>query len=427
MKINDNIIYEKTEEAKLKSNSGNFKEAEKILMDLLKTIKGATLFQAGIILKLAHNAENQGDDTKVIYYCDFLLNLYSGNRLEFHKMRELYDLLGTNLIIKAGAHIRLKEFQSAVDAYNNIIDLFKNATNDVELYNLLFSYHGLGNLQAAHSQSKPEGSKERIRLLRMARSNFKKVLQIDSEYFPAYTHLGLVYWQLGDSEKSELMYEKAISIPIRKEKKKFPEDNIVYQYRRFDEYCLKNIISGKIFLNNPKNFNDPFDCPVFRGNNYRKNPSFSHVIDKVRITCFSKTKDSILLWSHYADSHKGICIGYRINEKYIINNNLHFGEIIYQEQNLIKKSINEFKGLLNDTFFIKNKVWKYENECRLIGYDLESSSLPAPEIESITFGIDFPESDRKVIRQIFKDRNDIKIYKVIQNDEDLINMIIEKI
>ncbi len=30
--------------------------------------------------------------------------------------------------------------------------------------------------------------------------------------------------------------------------------------------------------------------------------------DSLLVSCFSETCDSILMWSHYADSHKGVCI-----------------------------------------------------------------------------------------------------------------------
>jgi Protein of unknown function (DUF2971) len=32
--------------------------------------------------------------------------------------------------------------------------------------------------------------------------------------------------------------------------------------------------------------------------------------DALRVGCFSERRDSILMWSHYADHHRGICIEY---------------------------------------------------------------------------------------------------------------------
>lgn len=50
--------------------------------------------------------------------------------------------------------------------------------------------------------------------------------------------------------------------------------------------------------------------------------------DKILISCFSKRNDSILMWSHYADSHKGVCI------EYDITNDKNFAEVMYSKKKL---------------------------------------------------------------------------------------------
>jgi hypothetical protein len=50
---------------------------------------------------------------------------------------------------------------------------------------------------------------------------------------------------------------------------------------------------------------------VFNGTNEQAGRTFNAGARKaLRVSCFSERKDSLRMWSHYADSHKGICIEY---------------------------------------------------------------------------------------------------------------------
>ena len=87
-----------------------------------------------------------------------------------------------------------------------------------------------------------------------------------------------------------------------------------------------------------------------------------------RVLCLSKNKDSILMWSHYAQNHTGIAIGFDKNYRFIKN----ACEIQYSEnpQNIegrILKDLcannqakNEYVALL----LTKYIDWQYENEVR---------------------------------------------------------------
>ena len=94
------------------------------------------------------------------------------------------------------------------------------------------------------------------------------------------------------------------------------------------------------------------------------------------LSCFSLRNDSILMWSHYAESHTGICLKYEIEDK-------NFGKVKYTK----RKKTFELTKLLelvlgydflnieideeDKTFlfvvkplFAKSKEWKYEKEVR---------------------------------------------------------------
>lgn len=85
-------------------------------------------------------------------------------------------------------------------------------------------------------------------------------------------------------------------------------------------------------------------------------------------TCFSETYDNILMWSHYADQHRGCCIAFKSNHLKVPP----FAEIQPVEY------VDERPRLWDDDIqsqldlpFKKNSMWSYEREWRLV--------LPAKE------------------------------------------------
>ena len=94
------------------------------------------------------------------------------------------------------------------------------------------------------------------------------------------------------------------------------------------------------------------------------------------IKCFSTLNDSTLMWAHYADANKGICIEYDFNTlKNNIQKSMLF-PVLYTEdplslQDLFEDNKREIAEYPVDTAVLcsalnKNKVWKYEQEWRIV-------------------------------------------------------------
>ena len=98
-------------------------------------------------------------------------------------------------------------------------------------------------------------------------------------------------------------------------------------------------------------------------------------------TCFSKRNDSILMWSHYANSHEGVCIEYERPET------LDFMDVLYNKKRpkikleelisfMCALSIigSDYNPLLDtqlsiktvSPFLTKSIDWKYEEEVRCV-------------------------------------------------------------
>lgn len=98
------------------------------------------------------------------------------------------------------------------------------------------------------------------------------------------------------------------------------------------------------------------------------------------ITCFSKNMKNLLMWAHYANSHKGICLGFDINENtlhdFILNSdniNLMLKKVIYREDRphikIFNDSNSNFSKQFTEAILTKDTIWRYEEEYRLIAHN----------------------------------------------------------
>jgi len=109
------------------------------------------------------------------------------------------------------------------------------------------------------------------------------------------------------------------------------------------------------------------------------------------ICCFSAEVDNPLMWSHYADQHKGIVIGYNLerNPKPELNKIEYGGDRTLQTNVVVKALLDNdvtAQEVLNTKALLqKAQLWEYENEWRLFGNQgIQDSPLKMTEI---TFGM----------------------------------------
>jgi len=87
---------------------------------------------------------------------------------------------------------------------------------------------------------------------------------------------------------------------------------------------------------------------------------------KVRLCSFSERSDSAIMWSHYADHHKGICVEYDFRKS---NQEIEYLYPIFYTDNLFEyrffvrpRSVNQFAY----ASIQKGLDWQYEKEWRII-------------------------------------------------------------
>jgi len=76
------------------------------------------------------------------------------------------------------------------------------------------------------------------------------------------------------------------------------------------------------------------------------------------------------MWSHYSDSHKGICIGFNWNKLFFIFNHtpIHAEKVIYPKNNQYPEwnPFVEDSQIIDKMFFSKSLDWEYEDEWRIV-------------------------------------------------------------
>ncbi len=172
----------------------------------------------------------------------------------------------------------------------------------------------------------------------------------------------------------------------------------------------------------------------------------NEIIQKVKdarnnalISCFSKRYDSILMWSHYGDKHKGICIEFDRPEKDFIDVKYSKKRCKFDLEDTTRRvlgymlsneevDVND-KGLIrciSEPFIVKSLDWQYEEEVRcilspnsegvIVGDELSLYTMPT-RITKIYIGckVDTKSNEYEELLRIANERN-IEIVKLTESE-----------
>ena len=221
-------------------------------------------------------------------------------------------------------------------------------------------------------------------------------------------------------------------------------DGIMYKYCSFE--TLKLIIENQnLFYSTALDFNDPFELPteqmeiyddytyiekfVVNGsseevkekilNNFKKDSfqfykrninSWNKMKEDFGISCFSKSPLINLMWSHYSDKHKGVCIGFNFN-KYEqplspIQMPVRYIKSLetYDYLNMLNENIGDI--FMYNWLLTKSSVWNYEKEIRqILVYSKGLQPINIKSIEQIYLGLKFDKTQLKELEELLKNNN----------------------
>lgn len=230
---------------------------------------------------------------------------------------------------------------------------------------------------------------------------------------------------------------------------------IVYKYRDWSNVSHRNLlIYNELYLASPSDFNDPFDCRIYPNFTNLNESEIEEYIERLKktisneaqleklsiikqtlkndpsshqekhnqihfeeqnkhygIISLSKRWNSILMWAHYANCHKGYCVGFY--EEKLRNSGLFGtgGEISYDNKYPELKPTKDYYSNMANSFketHTKACDWHYEEEYRLTKLFHPNAPQPFERIinipndffAEIVLGINISDKHREEILEI---------------------------
>lgn len=247
---------------------------------------------------------------------------------------------------------------------------------------------------------------------------------------------------------------------------------------------LKILKNNMFYFSYPYEFNDPFDGRQFchfEGNKDEWRAHYNKEKDEIKrkqsldlmesinydpkridemykfvnndnryhyiVYCLSELNDSILMWTHYASQHSGLCLGFKstnedgkyyldMEEKVNLFNPTHkalLSKVQYQDSypNIVNPVKN--KNYSYESFQLaKSQSWEYEKEYRVLihsksfncyknKYKKRSFKFKREILSEVIFGIRMEYAEMKEISDIVTDIYinqgiDVKLYKAKMNE-----------
>ena len=212
----------------------------------------------------------------------------------------------------------------------------------------------------------------------------------------------------------------------------------LYKYQSLSAYSLAALVMRTIWLAKPSTFNDPFDCGITldrrkykdsvlhaisaaiegadsKGADHEKlgalwpgdkeafellRKNVLELVQNMGVCSFSAVGDHMLMWSHYAQHHRGFCVEYDSREGTTLRNLAH--EVRYQDEApslgaadfAAEKRVEAFDNM----WLTKATCWSYEQEWRVLMKEGNRSYAVPSDVLSIIFGARMPQSEREMVR-----------------------------
>ena len=254
-------------------------------------------------------------------------------------------------------------------------------------------------------------------------------------------------------------------------------DMRLYKYRPWNEYSEKVLKDCEIYFSNPREVNDPFDCRFpnlpapqddqlrkyleIQYTNVRRRSRFSNgillfeayieasleqgasdppwesivdaarriILDKSCFCSFSEVNNNVLMYSHYAASHTGICFEFRFTFDYALS---HVEAVRYSSAPA-KVDVFDYEcdeeELVVATMYEKHESWAYEREWRAFNLRQPRGTVRWDPrcLSGIILGCKMPESDRQRVAAVLQESPaDPILYEAVMSSDGF-NLEIRKL
>jgi len=193
------------------------------------------------------------------------------------------------------------------------------------------------------------------------------------------------------------------------------------------KFGLENIRNRRLKQSRVSDLNDPFELRSYDVTNIAVRMAFlttSEDVDKARgLLCFSADWKNPVIWAHYSDKHRGLCLGFEIPEikddpksdagyvKYV----QHLSPFPFNFEGMLEP---EHESFARSALFTKFDHWAYENEIRvwsqLTNEDKGFYFVPFGEtmwLTDVIIGQKCPVSKAQILSALGSLAGDVKISK----------------
>lgn len=142
---------------------------------------------------------------------------------------------------------------------------------------------------------------------------------------------------------------------------------LVYHFLN-EEYGLESLRKKRLKVSIADDLNDPFEHMAIELNDKELRGAMkcalSAMAKKQGLICFSNSWRSPVMWSHYANRHRGVCLGFEIPDECL-------SEVIYRDERLpynpdiLESDPEAAKNLMFNLATTKFSAWSYEDEWRV--------------------------------------------------------------
>ena len=196
---------------------------------------------------------------------------------------------------------------------------------------------------------------------------------------------------------------------------------ILYRYMPISDNAISSILTGDVYLLPAIKMNDVFEGAAFGvdSSDEINNREIDRIQENVYLKAFAYEKNNNLMWSHYGDAHKGICVGYDFRKLGDHNDVIeHLYPVQYSNTRFSNLSADK---IASHPFLClrKSLCWEYEKEFRLLynGYELnEKRTVNLNCIKEIQFGLRADPQKIEIITSLVKDKG-IKLYRTKQKKD----------
>jgi len=233
-----------------------------------------------------------------------------------------------------------------------------------------------------------------------------------------------------------------------------PEVTSLFKYKPINKFTLDIIANDRVFYPLPDSFNDPFDTQCsFRNKSTRTQSTdtqklnkafpdedldeitvsirkdltrniddFKRELQNFGVLSLAENAKDILMWSHYSEDHKGLCIEFERNASNELGNKDKTTKVNYTKNypSLSSKTLlsrKDTESALMRVLYTKSECWSYEKEWRMfMPKGNKVYSIPG-QIKSITFGARASTMDIDIVKQLITSKN-IDLYKAVLKESE---------